>query len=219
MSSRQERRSIRSVALPGACAALLVAMVAVITPVVTAAGSGLPPSINVLPERPLRGSDVEVTGLDFPPGGLVELHLIGISGGLPLGTVRADARGRFRHSAAIPGDLSDEVWELRATGPGDAVAVRLFRPAHPTAIITGEAGATRVDAAADASDADADAAAAAGRSGGTDLVVLLIVAVLVVSVAGATMAGWWIVRRGDRQPGMPAGDDPIWGGSGHPQDR
>jgi hypothetical protein len=111
----------------------------------------------------------------------------------------------------MPEGLPLGIWEIRATGPDDAVAVRLFKATNaPAPAEPGPEGAGGQAAG------DGAAAESATGAGGADLLVLLILLVLVVGVGGAAVAAWYIVKRGDHQPGLPTGDDPIYRGTGNP---
>lgn len=186
---------------------LMACAVVIVLPVTVGAASGLPPTVTLLPDPAGPGMAVDVSGLDFPASGEVRFHLITTERIVPLGATRASDTGTIRTSVTMPTDLPIGVWELRATGPDDAVAVRLFKAIEPPPPVD-PAAAGEGDPAAEGTASHASTPA----SGGSDLLVILIVLGVLGAVVTAAVVAWRIVRRGDHQPGMPAGDDPIWSG-------
>ncbi|MFV2063316.1 MAG: hypothetical protein ACC726_07360, partial [Chloroflexota bacterium] len=90
-------------------------------------------------------------------------------------------------------------WELRATGSKGAVSVHIS-----------EAGAA-VAAAGVAPDARAPTSG--GGSIGANLLVLLVLMLLIGGIASATVFVYYKTHHVDQDPGMAAGDDPIWSGA------
>src|SRR5262245_35815417 len=106
---------------------LVLALVALSLPLAAAsAATGLPATITMNPPSAGPGSVVEVVGLDFPPEGTVELQVTTTAGPVVLGTTKATSGGYFRQAVTLPTDVEPGFWELRATGPGGATAVRIF---------------------------------------------------------------------------------------------
>jgi hypothetical protein len=190
-------RERRSTLLPSVLTLTVVALL--VTPALALAGSGLPATVTISPQRAGPGERVEVTGLDFAPGQTVELTLTTTAGSVPLGSVAPEAGGFFRQLVMLPADVAPGFWELRATAPDGTVAVHIYETAGalPEAA-TAAAASTSVEA---------------GGTSGADLLVLLIVLGIIVGVGGAVAFVWYHVHRKDQHPGMSAGDDPIWGGA------
>lgn len=169
---------------------------------VAGADSGLPASITISPDGAQPGAEVQVAGLDFPSGQTVQLQLTTTAGAIALGTAVTEDGGYFRQNVTLPADIPPGFWELRATAPDGSVAVLIF-----------ESGAAAPALPADAAPPTVAEAAAEGFSG-VDIMVMLVVALLVSGIGGAFAYAWFVIRREGRQPGMGAGDDPIWSG-GH----
>lgn len=177
---------------------LVLAFVALlVTPIAAGAASGLPATISLEPATAPAGSTVEVIGLDFPTGGEVDLQVTTTAGVVPLATVAADVGGYFRQAVTLPLDAPAGFWEIRATAADGSVAVSML-----------EAAPAPIDAVADAAPATA-----AGNSL-SDIVVMLIFALVIAGVGGGTWYVWYMARMGEGQPGMSIGEDPIWS-SGH----
>ena len=171
-----------------------------VTPLAAFGASGLPATISMNPATAGPGTRVEVVGLDFAAGQDVDLQLTTTTGPIHLATATTEDGGYFRHSVTLPADVAPGFWELRATGPGGAVAVLIFE--------AGEA----VLAAAPVEAADATLAAAGGSTSG-DLLVVLVLLLLVGGIAAAAGFVYYQTHRSDDQPGMAAGEDPIWSGA------
>ncbi len=91
-------------------------------------------------------------------------------------------------------------WELSATSLDGSNAVHVFDAA--TADI--------VDASRRlAASAEAGLSGSRGNSS-TDILVMLVLAVLLAALGGGAAFAWREVRGETSQPGMGAGDDPIW---------
>jgi hypothetical protein len=182
--------------LPSVLALTFVALL--IVPLTAAAASGLPATVSMNPASAAPGATVEVTGLEFPGLDVVELHLATSAGRIHLlDTVTADS-GYFREVIALPADVAAGTWEVQASA------------------LDGSTASHRFDAAAAASAALAagsttTAVAGSGNSG-ANVVFMLVIAGLLAAVGGSVVHVVREVRRGDRQPGMGAGDDPIWSG-------
>lgn len=168
---------------------------------VPSAASGLPASITISPETAEPGDLVQVAGLDFPAGETIQLQLTTTAGAVHLGTASTADGGYFRQAVTLPTDVAPGFWELRATAPDGSVGVLIF-----------EAGEAAPALVAGAATAEADTAARGGLSG-TDMMVMLVAVLLVAGVGGAFAYAWFVTHRDSREPGMGAGDDPIWGGS------
>ena len=188
--------------LPSLLALTFVALLAL--PISTVASSGLPATVTMNPGSAAPGATVEVRGLEFPALAVVELHIATSAGLVHLvDTVTAD-NGYFREVVTLPPDAPAGAWELRANASDGSTASYRFDSAAGAATSSG-AGAS-------------DAASAAGPgSPGADLVFLLVIAALLAAVGGSLAYVWREVRGGDRQPGMGAGDDPIWSGTTSPE--
>ena len=141
---------------------------------------------------------MEVVGLDFPPGGAVQLQVTTTAGPVALGSTQATSGGYFRQPVTLPNDVEPGFWELRATGPGGVTAVHIF-----------EAGVA----------APAVAAAPAIATGPAplidpNLVVTLVMLLLLVVIVCAAVFVYGVTHRPVGRAGMPLGDDPIWSGAG-----
>ena len=124
-----------------------------------------------------------------------------MAGPVHLGTAHTEDGGFFRQLVTLPSDAPAGFWELRATGAGGSVAVQLFEAGEAAvAAPTGNGEATTV-------------AAAGGGSTGSDLLVLLVLLLLVGGIAAAAAFVYYQTHRDMSEPGMGAGDDPIWGGA------
>lgn len=191
--------------LPTTPSVLALALVALlVTPFAASAASGLPSTITMTPERAGPGSQVEIVGLDFPAGRTVDLRLTTTAGAVHLATTAIEEGGYFRQSLELPADVAPGFWELRATSDTGAVAVHIFEA-------TSGPAAAVVDTAA-AQDVAVEPAASSGMFG-SNLLVLLVLAVLIGVVGGAVVYVWRQMRRPEGEPGMGSGDDPIWSGA------
>lgn len=177
-------------------------------PISVMAASGLPPTITMTPQAAGPGSQVEVVGLDFPPGGQVDLLLTTTAGPVPLGSTVVEEAGYFRQSVVFPAELAPGFWELRATGPQAAVAVLIFEALDPSVLAS---GAIRADASA-----SSDTLVRPTTPSSLIDPNLVVMAVLVLFAVGMASAGafiWYQTHRKEGEPGMGAGDDPIWSGA------
>jgi hypothetical protein len=173
-----------------------------VSPMAALAASGLPATITMTPTESGPGSSVEIVGLDFPGSQAIELQLTTTAGPLHLGTATTEEGGYFRHALTLPSDVAPGFWELRATAPDGAVAVHIFE-----ATVAGSASAPIAPEAVVSESGGSSFATA-------DLLVVLVLLLLVGGVGGAAAFVWYQTHRRDNvQPGMGAGDDPIWGGS------
>ncbi len=180
---------------------MLLALVSLlVTPVVAMASSGLPATITMRPAAAGPGSTVEVTGIDFPADQLVEVQLSTSAGSSDLAVVMASDEGYFRSFVPLPSDTPSGLWELRAVALDGTTASHAFDAASAAVVDAARA----VNLSAEAS--------LVGRSGNssTDIMVMLVLAVLLAAVGGAAAYAWREVHSEGRQPGMGAGDDPIW---------
>lgn len=181
--------------------AVLLALVSLlVTPVIATASSGLPATITMRPAAAGPGSTVEVTGIDFPADQLVEVQLSTSAGSSDLAVVMASDDGYFRSFVPLPSDTPSGLWELRAVALDGTTASHAFDAASAAVVDAARA----VNLSAEAS--------LVGRSGNssTDIMVMLVLAVLLAAVGGAAAYAWREVHSEGRQPGMGAGDDPIW---------
>ena len=183
------------------------------------AASGLPATVSMDPASAEPGSEVEVTGLDFPSGQAIELQLTTISGPVHLATVTTEEGGYFRQSVTLPTDVAPGPWELRAIAPNGMVAVHSFEagtaPAavHPVDEAAGDpATETAGDPATETTVATATDQTTPRGNSAADIMVMLVFAVLIAVVGGAFVFAWNQTHGSTRQPGMGAGDDPIWSG-------
>ncbi len=195
-------RDRRHIPLPALL--MLVVVSLVVTPVVAMASSGLPATITMKPAAAGPGSTVEVTGIDFPGDQLVEVLLFTSAGSSDLAVIMASDEGYFRSFVTLPSDTPAGLWEMRASALDGTTASHAFDAASAPTVDA--AGAVTLSAEA----------SLAGRSGNssTDIMVMLVLAVLLAAVGGAAAYAWREVHSEGRQPGMGAGDDPIWSFAG-----
>lgn len=193
-------RERRQTTLPSVLALTFVALLVI--PFSAQAASGLPATITMKPEAAGPGAQVEVVGLDFPAGQGIELQLTTTAGVVPLATTTAEEGGYFRQLLTLPADVAPGFWELRATGSNGAVAVHIF-----------EAGAVTPAAAAAVATASAGVADPGSSSAGVNMLVLLVLLLLIGGIGSAAVFVYYQTHRSDQDPGMAAGDDPIWGGA------
>ena len=199
---------------------MLLAMAALLVMASTAvAASGLPATVSMDPASAEPGSEVEVTGLDFPSGQAIELQLTTTSGPVHLATVTTEEGGYFRQSVTLPTDVAPGPWELRAIAPNGMVAVHSLEagtaPAavHPADEAAGDpATETTGDPATESTVATATDQTTPRGNSAADIMVMLVFAVLIAAVGGAFVFAWKQTHGSTRQPGMGAGDDPIWSG-------
>jgi hypothetical protein len=201
-SMRDSRSTLHSLVLLSALLLLLVASVA--GPVAANSPSGLPPTISMDPTSAGPGSVVEVTGIDFPSQQLIEIQLDTAAGRSDLAVLITTDDGYFRKFVELPADVSAGWWELRVTALNGVSASHAFDAASADTVdVTG------------ASEA-ASAAGLSVRRGntGSDIMVMLVLAVLLAAVGGGAAYAWREVRGEHMQPGMGAGTDPIWSVAG-----
>ena len=172
-------------------------------PLAASAASGLPATITMQPASAGPGAIVEIVGLDFPASQAVQLQLTTTAGPVPLDAATTEAGGYFRHKVRLPADIAPGFWELRATGSDGSVAVHIF-----------ESGATVPASAAVAPvEVSALSVSSSGGASGANLLVLVVFMLLVGSIGGAAAFVYYRLNHVDEDPGMGAGDDPIWGGA------
>jgi hypothetical protein len=191
---RDSRLSLHSMVL------LLVLVAMLASPVAAAASSGLPPTITMDPSSAGPGSVVEVSGIDFPSDQLVEVQLDTAAGRSDLALLITTDAGYFRTFVELPADVSAGWWELRVTALDGASAGYAFDAAS--------ADTVDVSSASQASSA-AGLSVRRGNTG-TDIMVMLVLAVLLAAVGGGAAYAWREVRGEHTEPGMGAGADPIW---------
>jgi hypothetical protein len=180
---------------------LALAFVALlIAPFAVAASSGLPPTITIEPSEADPGAAIEVIGLDFPGRAVVELELGSSAGPMALGAATTDESGYFREAVTLPAELAPGTWEVRAVAPDGSAASGTFR-----------AGTMAAPEAPAPAIAENETVTRSGNSG-TDIVFMIVIAFLIAGVGGGTALAWHLVREDSFQPGMSAGDDPIWSG-------
>ena len=176
------------------------------TPIAASAAAGLSPSISIDPADAGPGSSVDVIGLDFPAGQVVDLQLTTVEGEVRLSTATIESGGFFRETVALPAEFPAGFWELRAIAPDGSVAVHLFDAGVAS---SGAAAA----ALADATIPSEGAAATAGGNSAADILVMLVIALLIAGIGGGAVLAWYQVHRDDEQPGMSTGQDPFWSGA------
>jgi hypothetical protein len=171
---------------------------------VASADSGLPATLGMEPATAGPGAQVEVSGLDFPAGESVDLQVATSAGPVHLATVTVADGGYFRQPVTLPADAPTGAWELRATAADGTTAVHVFETG-PAPIIA--------EPAAPPADTASATTTPVGNSP-TDIMVMLTFALLIAAVGGALAYAWYLTHDGSRQPGMGAGDDPIWSNAG-----
>ncbi len=181
--------------LPSVLALSFVMLLAI--PAVTAARSGLPPTVSMHPEAAGPGETVEVAGLDFPGDTTVSLQLATPAGPVTLATVATDGEGVFRHVATLPASAVPGNWELRARAANGSTASYAFDSVTP--------------GAASADGAEVASSTSVGNSTG-DIVFMLIIASVLGVVFTAVLFAWRMIQEERSQPGMGTGDDLIWSG-------
>lgn len=198
---RETRPNLLHIVLALTFVALLV------TPIAATAASGLPATVTMNPESAGPGTTVEITGLDFPAGQAVQLQLTTTDGAIHLGTATPEEGGYFRHVVTLPLDAPPGFWELRATGVDGSMAVHVFEAGEVAPALGGEEAV--------AADGEVAEASTSGNSA-SDIAVMLVIALLIAGVGGGIWYVWYQSKIGDLQPGMSAGEDPIWSGSDAP---
>ena len=183
----------------------VLALVALLlTPAAVFAASGLPASVAMEPAAAGPGSIVEVTGIDFPAGKLVEVKLGSAADDRDLAILIADENGYFRTFATLPDDVPAGAWVLRAVSLDGTTAGHAF-DASTAEVVDASLGLV----------AGAEASLSGGRgNSSTDILVMLILAVLMAVLGGGAAYAWREVHGATAQPGMGAGDDPIWSVAG-----
>jgi hypothetical protein len=192
-------RSRREVFIP-----ILALVALVLTPAAALAASGLPASVAMEPAAAGPGSTVEVTGIDFPPGKLVEVKLESAADDRDLAILIADEKGYFRTFVGLPDDVPAGAWVLRAVSLDGSSADHAF-DAATAGVVDASLGL--------ATGAEASLSGGRGNSS-TDILVMLILAVLMAALGGGAAYAWREVHGATVQPGMGAGDDPIWSVAG-----
>lgn len=183
-------------------AVLMLALVAlVVAPAIAAAQSGLPATVTLDPEAAEPGAVVEVIGIDFPGHEPITLELADETGAAELAVVTTVAGGYFRELVTLPVDVPAGAWELRASAPDGSVAT------HPFVVEPGADGA----GASGADTAEAGLTTRRGNSG-TDVMVMIIIGVMLGAIGAGGAYAWREVHSVSMQPGMAAGQDPIWSG-------
>jgi hypothetical protein len=166
---------------------------------VASATSGLPATLGMEPAAAGPGALVEVTGLDFPAGQAVDLQIATSAGPEHLASLTVAEGGYFRQPVTLPADV-------RMASGLRAIAADRTTAVPPS-------GRVRADAAEPAPRRQH--ARTATRPGiAADIIVMLIIAFLIAAVGGALAYAWYQTHGALRQPGMGAGDDPIWSNAG-----
>lgn len=189
-------REVRLPLIPSVLASALLALL--LTPMSVIGASGLPATITMSPANAGPGSTVEVVGIDFPAGQPLEISLTTTSGQLVLDETTVEAGGYFRTAVTFPDDVAPGFWELRATAGDGRTAVHIF-----------ESLAGRVVAPAVEAPVTQTPVASGGGIDGT-LVTLVVLALLIGGVGGASIYVWGLLKHPKGDPGMATGDDPIW---------
>lgn len=195
-----EMRERRLSPIPSVLASTLVALL--LAPMAAMAASGLPSTITMSPASAGPGSVVEVVGIDFPGGQQLELQLTTTAGPVSLATTTVEEGGYFRQSVTFPADVAPGFWELRATAANGTAAVQIFESTAGTAIAP----------AAEQVAATTPAAVGSGALDG-NLITLIVLALLIGGVGGAAVYVYQQIRHPKVDPGMAAGEDPIWAGA------
>jgi hypothetical protein len=172
------------------------------------------PAISMSPETARPGSTVEIRGTGYPANQLVEVELVTPEGTRHVATSGTNDDGDLREIVALPLDVSEGEWQLRATSTDGTSASFAFTTTAPVAAEIVET-VTEADVPVEPAvvEAAADAAAAETRRGNSsgDIALMLIIAV----VLGGLLFGSIVVYRqvkDETPPGMGKGDDLIWGG-------
>jgi hypothetical protein len=194
----EDMRERRLPLIPSVLASTLVALI--LTPMAAMAASGLASTITMSPESAGPGTAVEVVGIDFPGGQPVELQLTTLAGPVPLAQTTVQDGGYFRQNITFPADIAPGFWELRATAADGTAAVHIFEATG--AVVT-------------ASIVEPTSGAQAAGSGSVDgtLITLIVLALLIGGIGGASFYVYKQIRHPHVDPGMAAGDDPIWAGA------
>ena len=192
-------RERRRTPLPAVLALTFATLLAL--PIAASGASGLPATITMQPSAAGPGAEVQIVGIDFPGSQTVELRLTTTAGPVQLATATTEAGGYFRQQVTLPTDVAPGFWELRATGSDGTVAAHLFE-ARPAV------------AAQAAVEQSATAASPAGSGpSGANLLVVLVLLLLVGGIGGTAAFVYYRIHRPGSDPGMAAGDDPIWAGA------
>lgn len=186
--------------LPTVLALAFVALL--VTPIIATASSGLPATVTMNPSVAGPGSIVEVTGIDFPDDHVVTIELGTIAGSVDVAVVKTAEGGYFRELVTLPAEVAPGSWELRATAIDGASA------SHEFQAVAG------VLADASAPLPVAEAGLTSSSNSGTDIMVMLVLAVLLAALGGGAAYAWREAHADGQQAGMGTGDDPIWAGAG-----
>lgn len=194
----EDMRERRLPLIPSVLASTLVALI--LTPMAAMAASGLPSTITMSPESAGPGTAVEIVGVDFPGGQALELQLTTTAGPVLLAQTTVEDGGYFRQNITFPADIAPGFWELRATAANGTAAVHIFEAAG---------------AAVSAAVVTATSASPATGSGAIDgtLITLVVLALLIGGIGGASFYVYQQIRHPHVDPGMASGDDPIWAGA------
>lgn len=194
-----------------------------------AARSGLPATITMHPPAAGPGALVEVVGIDFAGGVPIVLELArptvspdgpaaetGQAADLPaeteLAVIVATEGGYFRELVRLPADMTLGWWELRASAVDGLTASYAFEAGGHAQAARG--GSTTSGSTPATSTATRAAIAGSRGNSGADIVVMLIIAVMLAAIGGGAAYAWREVHALTTQPGMGAGDDPIWSSGG-----
>lgn len=180
----------------------LVLAALLLAPGLALASSGLPPSVTMQPTSAGPGATVEVTGIDFPGDQVVVLDAVTADGSEDVAVLITAEAGYFRELVTLPGSLPAGGWELRATALDGSTASYAFQAT------TGAEGLPGTGSTA------STAALGGNRANSSDIVVMLIIAILLAALGGGAALAWREVHTDRLQPGMGAGDDPIWSTAG-----
>lgn len=145
---------------------------------------------------------MEVTGIDFPGDHVVVLDAVTTAGSEDVAVFITAEAGYFRELVTLPATLPAGEWVLRATALDGSSASHAFRATAGMEGLPGTGSTTST------------AALGGNRTSSSDIVVMLIIAVLLAALGGGAAYAWREVHTVRLQPGMGAGDDPIWSTAG-----
>lgn len=186
---------------------MVVLVALMVSPIVASAASGLPATIKMDPPTAGPGEAVVITGTGFPASAVIELELVTPATEHALGLTVAQDGGYFSTRMTLPADAEPGSWRLVASSPDETTASYAFNsgPAAPAAAIdTSTTGA-------------AEPALSSGNSL-SDIVVMLVIAVLIAGAIGGVAYVYYQLKLAGRQPGMAVGEDPIWSGGSKADD-
>ncbi len=178
--------------------------VVLLIPVAASAASGLPATVTMTPESAGPGSTVEVTGIDFPGGQLIELQLGTAAGSSDLAVFVSAEGGYFREFVTLPVDAPAGAWDLRAIALDGSQAAYGFQAAE--GVVTDVSVPQPLTAGAGLT--------ASSSNSSSDIVVMLVIAVMLAALSGGAAYAWREVHANGAQPGMGTADDPIWNAAG-----